>query len=82
MRTRTILLVMVASMFMLVSNAMAAESIVETVAKGCEKELTTYCSEVTLGEGRVLACLYAHNDKLSGKWNMLFTMPPPNLKDL
>lgn len=67
MRTRTILLVMVASMFMLVSNAMAAEGIVETVAKGCEKELTTYCSEVTLGEGRVLACLYAHNDKLSGK---------------
>ena len=67
MRTRTILLVIVAAVFMLVSNAMAAEGIVETVAKGCEKELTTYCSEVTLGEGRVLACLYAHNDKLSGK---------------
>jgi len=67
MRTRTILLVIVAAVFMLVSNATAAEDIIETVAKGCEKELTSYCSEVTPGEGRVLACLYAHNDKLSGK---------------
>ncbi len=67
MRTRTILLMIVAAVFMLVSNATAAEDIIETVAKGCEKELTSYCSEVTPGEGRVLACLYAHNDKLSGK---------------
>ena len=67
MRTRTILLVIVAAVSMLVSNATAAEDIIETVAKGCEKELTAYCSEVTPGGGRVLACLYAHNDKLSGK---------------
>jgi hypothetical protein len=67
MRAKTILLVIVASFFMLVSNAVAAEDIVETVAKGCEKELTTYCSNVTIGEGRVLACLYAHSDKLSGQ---------------
>ena len=39
----------------------------ETVANGCEKELTSYCKDVTPGEGRVLACLYAHSDKLSGK---------------
>jgi hypothetical protein len=42
------------------------ESLVETVAKGCEKELSSYCSKVTPGEGRILACLFAHNDKLSG----------------
>ena len=58
---------MVAAVFMLVSNANAAEDIIESVAKGCEKELTSYCSNVTPGEGRVLACLYAHNDKLSGQ---------------
>jgi len=57
----------VAAVFMLVSNATAAQDLVETVANGCEKELTSYCSQVTPGEGRVLACLYAHNDKLSGK---------------
>ena len=67
MPAKTILLVMVAAVFMLVSNAGAAEDLVETVARGCEKELTSYCSKVTPGEGRILACLYAHNDKLSGK---------------
>ena len=58
---------MLAAVFMLVSNANAAEDIIESVAKGCEKELISYCSNVTTGEGRVLACLYAHNDKLSGQ---------------
>ena len=53
--------------FMLISSAMAAETLVETVANGCEKELTSYCKDVTPGEGRVLACLYAHSDKLTGK---------------
>jgi hypothetical protein len=67
MRTRTILLVMAIFIFMLISNAMAAETLVETVANGCEKELTSYCKDVTPGEGRVLACLYAHSDKLTGK---------------
>jgi hypothetical protein len=67
MRAKTIVLVMAAAVFMLVSNAMAAEDLIETVAKGCEKELTSYCKDVTPGEGRILACLYAHSDKLSGQ---------------
>jgi len=44
-----------------------AEGLVETVATGCEKELLAYCKDVTPGDGRILACLYAHEDKLSGK---------------
>ncbi len=48
-------------------NASAVESIVNTVAEGCEPELRTYCGDVLVGEGRVLACLYAHGDKLSGR---------------
>jgi hypothetical protein len=43
------------------------EGVVETVATGCEKELSAYCQGVTPGDGRVLACLYAHADKLSGQ---------------
>jgi hypothetical protein len=39
----------------------------ETAVKGCEKELTTFCKDVTPGEGRGLACLYAYSDKLSGQ---------------
>jgi hypothetical protein len=47
--------------------ASSRHPLVEQVAKGCDNEITTYCKEVTPGEGRVLACLYAHEDKLSGQ---------------
>jgi hypothetical protein len=45
----------------------AQQSLIDSVVKGCDKELKTYCKDVTPGEGRVLACLYAHSDKLSGQ---------------
>lgn len=44
-----------------------AEALVNTVKTGCEKELSSFCSKVTPGEGRVLACLYSHSEKLSGR---------------
>ena len=50
-----------------VNPLMAQESLIETVANGCKEELQKYCSNVTPGEGRVLACLYAYEDKLSGR---------------
>jgi len=40
---------------------------VEMLADGCKKEIDTYCKKVTPGEGRVLACLYAYEDKLSSR---------------
>jgi hypothetical protein len=47
-------------------TAFAAEKgPVEIVAEGCKKEMSTYCKDVTPGEGRVLACLFAFEDKLS-----------------
>ena len=53
--------------FNLAAPASAMDTVIESVAKGCEEELTNYCSNVTPGEGRILACMYAHEDKLSGK---------------
>ncbi len=47
--------------------ASAQQNIIETVATGCESELKTYCDGVTPGEGRILSCLYAYGDKLSGQ---------------
>ena len=47
--------------------ASAQQSLVETVARGCESELKNYCQDVTPGEGRILSCLYAYGDKLSGQ---------------
>ncbi len=45
----------------------AEQNIAETVQNGCKTELETYCKDVTPGEGRVLACLYAREDKLSAQ---------------
>ena len=47
--------------------ATALENIVDSVATGCEKELASFCKDVTPGGGRILACLYAHADKVSGR---------------
>lgn len=48
--------------------AVAAEKgIVDTVKEGCKEELGTFCKDVKPGEGRVLACLYAHGDKISNR---------------
>ena len=45
--------------------AMAQGTVVEMVTKACQKEIESYCSQVTPGEGRLLSCFYAHEDKLS-----------------
>jgi hypothetical protein len=45
----------------------SAQDIVGQVQTGCEAEIKNYCSQVSLGEGRLLACFYAHEDKLSGQ---------------
>jgi hypothetical protein len=44
-----------------------AQTLVEHVRQSCQTELTNYCSQVTPGENRLLACIYAHGDKLSGQ---------------
>jgi len=49
------------------SGVAVAEDLVTTIEQGCKTEIEKYCSQVTLGEGRMLACFYAHEDKLSGQ---------------
>jgi hypothetical protein len=62
-------LVILAITLILVSgtSALAADDLVQTVVEGCKKKLEIYCKDVTPGQGRVLACLYARSDKLSGQ---------------
>ncbi len=43
------------------NEQLAAQSIFES----CAKDLETYCAAVTPGNGRALACIYAHEDKVS-----------------
>jgi len=52
---------------MFVGSAFAEKGPAEIVMDGCKKEIETYCKDVKIGEGRILACLYAHEDKLSGR---------------
>lgn len=53
--------------FVMAAPALAVdERISDTIADKCGKELSSFCKDVTPGDGRVLACLYAYNDKLSG----------------
>src|SRR5436190_2223007 len=47
--------------------AQAGEDLVEGLKKACHKELTTFCKGVQPGEGRIVACLYAFQDRVSGK---------------
>ena len=50
-----------------ISSQAQQETLLDSVAKGCKQELTSYCKDVTHGSGRIFACLYAYGDKLSNK---------------
>jgi Cysteine rich repeat len=54
---------LVAAIFLAVLAPGAAIS--QNVFEACSGELNNLCSEVTPGDGRTLACLYANEDKLS-----------------
>ena len=45
-------------------TSFAADPIEQAIA-ACEYELTHFCSSVTPGEGRLMMCLGAHEDKVS-----------------
>jgi hypothetical protein len=59
--------VVLAILLLGINSAIAQQDLVDTVANGCKTELEKYCNQVTPGQGRVLACLYAYGDKLSSK---------------
>jgi hypothetical protein len=64
---KVVLCLVAFSIALVFAGIVFAETIgpVEVVADGCKKEIDTYCKVVTPGEGRVLACLFAYQDKLS-----------------
>ena len=63
---KNVLFVVAAALLLSVSGVWAQEEIIDDVMEACEPEIKAYCSQVTLGEGRLLACFYAHEDKISG----------------
>ena len=53
---------------------------VEKVLDGCSKEVETYCKNVTPGNGRLLSCLYAYEDKISTQCEMALCDAVPALE--
>ena len=45
--------------------AVAAQDLIEAISRDCKGEIARYCGNVSPGVSRILACLYAHNDKLT-----------------
>jgi hypothetical protein len=67
MRIKTMVLVAVLLMVVFMGSAYAQQDPIEKAIQSCQKEIDTYCKNVSPGEGRLYACLYAYEDKLSGR---------------
>jgi len=64
------------------SNALAQDSIVEHLVAACEADIENYCSQVTPGNGRMLHCMAAHEDKISGQCEYAFYQAASLLEQL
>ena len=71
MKKKITLLTLAAEIFF-GSHLMAQDALVEHLIQACETDIQSYCSQVTLGEGRMLHCMAAHEDKISGQCQYAF----------
>lgn len=60
-------LVLVSQAYLCSPSPVHAQSILEAIKSACSKDLDAFCKAVTPGEGHIASCLYAHEDKISGK---------------
>jgi hypothetical protein len=56
-----------AALLAAMTGTAGAQDLVTQVQQGCAAEIKQYCSQVMPGEGRLLACFYAHEDKLTAQ---------------
>ena len=64
------------------SSALAQETIVDHLVAACETDIENYCSQVTPGDGRMLHCMAAHEDKISGECEYAFYQAATLLEQL
>ena len=71
--SKSILTLLAFSFLIITSGAQAADKSSDSMKKGleavCQSDIQKYCSDVTKSDGRVMACLKAHDDKLSDSCN-------------
>ncbi len=54
------------------ANSLAQDTLIEHLIQACESDIQSYCSQVTPGDGRMLHCMAAHEDKISGRCQYAF----------
>ena len=62
--------------------ALAQDTIIEHLVTACESDIENYCSQVTPGNGRMLHCMAAHEDKISGQCEYAFYQAASLLEQL
>jgi hypothetical protein len=53
-------------------TALAQESLLEYVHQSCEADISKFCDQVTPGDGRLVYCIAAHEDKVSSQCTTAF----------
>ena len=79
---RAIISIAAAWMTLAAPLALAHETLLEHGVEACESDLENYCSTVTPGEGRLLHCMAAHADKISGRCEYAFYQAATLLEQL
>jgi hypothetical protein len=54
------------------SSANAQDTLLDHLISACEGDIDKYCSQVTPGEGRILHCMAAYEDQISGQCDYAF----------
>jgi len=77
---KTLFLMTLTILALSANYAVAQELLITTEVKGCNEEIKQYCSQVTPAGDRMNACLYAHEDRLSGACQYALYQAAENLK--
>lgn len=64
------------------SGAFAQDTLIDHLVDACASDIQNYCSQVTPGNGRMLHCMAAHEDKISGQCQYAFYQAATLLQQL
>jgi hypothetical protein len=67
MKKNTILTSLAVVALSFTCQVQAQDALVDHVFEACKVDIESFCSQVTPGQGRLLHCAAAHEDKLSGQ---------------
>ena len=68
MKTKIAMLA-VSSLLIFAAPVSAQDDLIDYVLDSCESDINNFCNQVTPGQGRLLHCMAAHEDKISGQCN-------------